>query len=219
MIIWNMFITMTKQIACFHILHRCYFETLVKVLKELRKQVAQQKNVPPYVVFQDPSLEDMAINYPCNEEELKNIVGVGVGKAMKYGKVFIETIKKYVEENDIERPNDFVIKSTVNKSVLKVHIIQNIDRKIPLEDIADAKGKSVDDIIEEIEAIVFSGTKINLNYFIDEILDEEQQSEIFDYFQESDSDSIEAAKEEFDGEYEEEELRLMRIKFLSELAN
>ena len=200
-----------KQIA--------FDEALVKVLKELRKQVAQQKNVPPYVVFQDPSLEDMAINYPCNEEELKNIVGVGVGKAMKYGRVFIETIKKYVEENDIERPNDFVIKSTVNKSVLKVHIIQNIDRKIPLEDIADAKGKSVDDIIEEIEAIVFSGTKINLNYFIDEILDEEQQSEIFDYFQEAESDSIEAAKEEFDGEYEEEELRLMRIKFLSELAN
>ncbi len=194
-------------------------EALVKVLKELRKQVAQQKNVPPYVVFQDPSLEDMAINYPCNEEELKNIVGVGVGKAMKYGKVFIETIKKYVEENDIERPNDFVIKSTVNKSVLKVHIIQNIDRKIPLEDIADTKGKSVNDIIEEIEAIVFSGTKINLSYFIDEILDEEQQSEIFDYFQDSDSDSIEAAKKEFDGEYEEEELRLMRIKFLSELAN
>ena len=161
----------------------------------------------------------MAINYPCNEEELRNIVGVGVGKAMKYGKVFIEIIKKYVEQNDIERPNDFVIKSTVNKSVLKVYIIQNIDRKIPLEDIADSKGKSVDEIIDEIEAIVYSGTKINLNYFIDEILDEDQQNEIFDYFKEAESDSIQFAKEEFDGEYEEEELRLMRIKFLSELAN
>ena len=194
-------------------------EALIRVLKKLRKQVAQQKKVPPFVVFQDHSLEDMAINYPCNEEELKNIVGVGIGKAIKYGKVFIETIKNYVEENNIERANDFVIKSTVNKSVLKVHIIKNIDRKIPLEDIADSKGKSFNDIIDEIEAIVYSGTKINLNYFIDEILDEDQQNEIFDYFKEAESDSIECAKEEFDGEYEEEELRLMRIKFLSELAN
>ena len=194
-------------------------EALVRVLKDLRKQVAQQRKVPPFVVFQDPSLEEMAINYPCNEEELKNIVGVGIGKAMKYGKEFIETIRNYVEENNIERASDYVVKSTVNKSVLKVHIIQNIDRKISLDDIANSKGKSVNNIIDEIEAIVYSGTKINLDYFIDEILDEEQQNEIFDYFKEAESDSIECAKEEFEGEYEDEELRLMRIKFLSELAN
>lgn len=194
-------------------------ETLVKILKDLRKQVAQQKGVPPFVVFQDPSIDDMAINYPCNNEELKNIAGVGAGKAMKYGKAFIDAISKYVEENNIERPQDFVVKTTVNKSGLKVHIIQSIDRKIPLDVIAETKGKSVDDIIEEIEAIVFSGTKINIDYFIDEMLDEDQQEEIFEYFQEAESDCIDAANEEFEGEYEEEELRLMRIKFLSELAN
>ncbi len=194
-------------------------ETLVKILKDLRRQVAQEKNIPPYVVFQDPSLEDMAINYPCNENELKNIIGVGLGKALKYGKVFIKTIKKYVEDNNVERPNDFVVKTTANKSVLKVHIIQNIDRKVPLEDIANSKGKSIAEIIEEIEAIVFSGTKINLDYFVDEILDEDQQDEIFDYFRESETDSLQEALEEFEGEYEEEELRLMRIKFLSDLGN
>jgi ATP-dependent DNA helicase RecQ len=194
-------------------------QELFNHLRNLRKKVAKDRNVPPYVVFQDPSLEDMAINYPCNENELKNIIGVGIGKALKYGKLFTDTIKIYVEERGIERPNDFVIKSTVNKSVLKVHIIQNIDRKIPLDDIADSKGKSVEDIITEIEAIVYSGTKINLNYFIDGMLDEEQQREIFDYFKESNSDSIDDAKKEFEEEYEEEELRLMRIKFLSELAN
>jgi len=194
-------------------------QELFNILRNLRKKVAKERNIPPYVVFQDPSLEDMAINYPCNENELKNIIGVGIGKALKFGKIFIETIKTYVEERGIERPNDFVIKSTVNKSVLKVHIIQNIDRKIPLDDIANSKGKSVDDIITEIEAIVYSGTKINLNYFIDGMLDEEQQNEIFDYFKDANSDSIDDAKKEFEEEYEEEELRLMRIKFLSELAN
>lgn len=194
-------------------------ETLVKILKDIRKDVAQQKGVPPFVVFQDPSIDDMAINYPCNNDELKNIIGVGTGKAMKYGKPFLDAIHKYVEDNNIERPQDFVVKSTVNKSGLKVHIIQSIDRKVPLDDIAEAKGKSVDDIIEEIEAIVFSGTKINLNYFIDEMLEEDQQDEIFEYFQEAETDCIDTANEEFEGEYELEELRLMRIKFLSELAN
>ena len=194
-------------------------EDLFNILKDLRKRVAKEKKVPPYVVFQDPSLEEMAINYPCNEKELQNIIGVGIGKAMKYGEIFIETIKKYVDEKSIERPNDFVIKSAVNKSVLKVYIIQNIDRKIPLDDIAHAKGKSVDEIITEIEAIVYSGTKINLSYYIDEMLDEDQQKEIFDYFKDGNSDSINDARKEFDDEYEEEELRLMRIKFLSELAN
>ncbi len=194
-------------------------DTLVKILKELRKQVAKEKGVPPFVVFQDPSIEDMAVNYPCNEEELKNIIGVGNGKALKFGKPFIQAIQKYVEENNIERPQDFVVKSAVNKSGLKVHIIQSIDRKIPLDDIADSKGKSVDHIIEEIEAIVFSGTKINIDYFINEMLDEDQQEEIIEYFQDAETDSIEKAIEEFEEEYEEEELRLMRIKFLSEFAN
>ena len=194
-------------------------ETLVKILRDLRKEVAKAKGVPPFVVFQDPSIEEMAINYPCNEEELKNIIGVGSGKALKYGKEFLITIKNYVDQNNIERPQDFVIKSKVNKSGLKVHIIQSIDRKISLDVIAESKGKSVNEIIEEIEAIVFSGTKININYFIDEMLDEDQQEEIFEYFQEAKSDSIKTASEEFDDEYEEEELRLMRIKFLSDLAN
>ena len=194
-------------------------EALLKILRDLRKKVAKKMNVPPYVVFQDPSLEEMAINYPCNEAELKNIIGVGVGKAMKYGDFFIKIIKEYTIQNNIERPSDLVIKSTVNKSVLKVHIIQNIDRKVPLDDMADAKGKSVDEIIAEIEAIVFSGTKINLSYFIDEMLDEDQQNEIFEYFQKADSDSIEDAMIEFKDEYDEEELRLMRIRFLSEFAN
>ena len=193
--------------------------TLVAILKDLRRQVAQQKKVPPFVVFQDPSIDDMAINYPCTTEELKNIIGVGTGKALKYGKAFIDTISSYVKENNIERPQDFVVKSTVNKSGLKVHIIQSIDRKIPLDVIAESKGKSMNEIIEEIEAIVFSGTKLNLDYFIDEMLDEDQQDEIFEYFQESETDCIQTAQEEFDGEYEEEELRFMRIKFLSDLAN
>lgn len=194
-------------------------KTLVKLLKDLRKKVAQQKNVPPFVVFQDPSLEDMAINYPCTMDELKNIQGVGVGKAMKYGSAFIAEINKYVEENNIERPEDFVVKSMVNKSGLKVYIIQSIDRKLPIEDIAEAKGKSVDYIIEEIEGIVLSGTKINLDYYIDEMLEEDQQEEVYDYFKEAESDSIADAMAEFDDEYSEEELRLMRVKFLSEFAN
>ena len=194
-------------------------ETLITILQEVRKQVAQKKSVPPYVVFQDPSIEDMAINYPCSLDELKNIIGVGHGKAIKFGQPFVDIIKKYVEQNSIERPLDFIVKSTVNKSGLKVYIIQSIDRKISINTIAEAKGKSIDEIIDEIEAIVFSGTKININYFIDEMLEEDQQDEVFEYFQEAESDSIESALEEFDGEYEEEELRLMRIKFLSELAN
>jgi ATP-dependent DNA helicase RecQ len=194
-------------------------EVLRSILIDLRKNVAKQKNVPPYVVFQDPSIDEMVINFPCSGEELKNIVGVGHGKALKYGKSFVETIQKYVKENDIERPIDFVIKSAVKKSGLKVHIIQSIDRKIPLEDIANTKAKSFDEILNEIEAIVFSGTKINLNYVIDEVLDDEQQEEVLEYFKESDSDSIVEALEEFDDDYTDEELRLMRIKFFSEFAN
>ena len=197
----------------------CADPVLVKILKDLRKKVAQQKKVPPFVVFQDPSIDDMAINYPCTIEELKNIAGVGTGKAMKFGAQFIAAISKYVEENSIERPEDFVVKSMVNKSGLKVYIIQNIDRKIPIEDIADSKGKSTDVIIEEIEGIVLSGTKLNINYYIDEMLEEDQQEEVYDYFKEAETDSIAAALEEFEDEYSEEELRLMRVKFLSEFGN
>jgi ATP-dependent DNA helicase RecQ len=194
-------------------------KVLFGMLKDLRKRIAKQKNLPPFVIFQDPSLEDMSIQYPITMDELTNIAGVGKGKAMKYGKDFIGLIHDYVEDNNIERPNDLVIKSVVNKSGLKVHIIQNIDRKVPIEDIAEAKGKKVDDIINEIEAIVASGTKVNIGYYIDDMLDEDAQEEIYDYFMEAETDDIQAALEEFDFDYSEEEIKLMRIKFMSEMAN
>ncbi len=197
------------------------FDTiLLKMLKDLRKKVAKSKNLPPFVIFQDPSLEDMALQYPINIEELKNINGVGTGKANRYGEEFTKFISNYVVENNIERPQDTVVKSIINKSVLKVYIIQSTDRKLSLKDIADSKGIEISTVISEIENIVYSGTKININYYLDNILDEEQQEEIFYYFKEdAESDSIEAAIKEFDGAYEERELRLMRIKFLSDLAN
>jgi ATP-dependent DNA helicase RecQ len=194
-------------------------EALFTMLKDLRKQIAKQKNVPPYVVFQDPSLEDMAIQYPISLEELTKISGVGSGKAEKFGKPFVELIAKYVEENDIERPEDLVIKSVINKSGAKVQIIQNIDRKLSLEAIGKALGKNFDEVLTEIEAIVSSGTKININYYISETLDPDNQEEIFDYFREAETDSITDAYHEFDGAYTEEELRMMRIKFMSEMAN
>ncbi len=195
-------------------------EQLFELLKTLRKNVAKQKNLPPFVVFQDPSLEEMATNYPISIEELKNITGVGAGKAAKYGKPFVDLIKKYVEENEIERPMDLVVKSVVNKSGLKVYIIQNIDRKISLEDMADAKGLKMKDIIGEIESIVASGTRIDIQYYINEVIDEERQEEVFDYFRTAENDSIESAINELgENEYTEEEVRLMRIKFMSELGN
>lgn len=194
-------------------------ETLFNMLKDLRRKVAKQKSVPPYVVFQDPSLEDMAIQYPITIDELTKVSGVGQGKAERFGEDFIELIAKYVEENEIERPQDFVIKSVVNKSGAKVQIIQNIDRKLPLDAIGTALGKSVDEIISEIEVIVSSGTKINIDYYINEQIDPENQEEVMDYFQESETDSLEDAYKEFDGLYTEEELRLLRIKFMSEFAN
>jgi len=194
-------------------------EVLLDLLKSIRKKVALQKDVPPFVVFQDPSLEDMATQYPCSNEELGNIVGVGLGKARKFGSEFINAISKYVKDNDIERPDEIVVKSAVNKSGLKVFIIQSIDRKIPIEDIADSKGVKIDKIIEEIEGIVASGTKLNVNYYIDEMLDEDQQADLFEYFMEAETDSVEEAVEELDGEFEEEEIRFMRIKFMSEVAN
>ena len=194
-------------------------DQLYSILKDLRKRVAKEEDLPPYVVFQDVSLEDMATRYPISIEELTNITGVGQGKAEKFGEEFIEAIQKYVEDNEIDRPDDMVVKSVVNKSGLKVYIIQSVDRKLPLEDIASAKGKSVDEILEDIEHIVQSGTKVNLDYCIGELLDEEYQEEIFDYFRETPTDSMEDAVEEFEGVYSEQELRLMRIKFLSELGN
>jgi ATP-dependent DNA helicase RecQ len=193
---------------------------LFAMLKDLCKKVAKQKNVPPFVVFQETSLEEMAIQYPITMDELKNISGVGPGKAQKFGKPFIELISKYVEENEIDRPMDLVVKSVVNKSGLKVYIIQNIDRKLSLDDIADAKGITLTELINEIESIVSSGTKIDINYYLNEVIDEERQDEVYDYFRTAETDSIEDAMRELrEEEYSEDEIRMMRIKFMSEMAN
>lgn len=194
-------------------------QALMRMLKDLRKASAKKLGVPPFVIFQDPSLEDMALKYPITIEELYNIHGVGEGKAKRYGKDFVNLIKRYVDDNEIERMEDMIIKSTGLNSSLKLYIIQNIDRKLPFDDISSAKGMDMADFIRELEAIVFSGTKLNINYWIDEIFDEDQQEEIHDYFMESVSDDIEAAIEEFDGEYDDQELRLYRLKFISEVAN
>ena len=194
-------------------------EVLMSMLKDLRKKVAKKLGVPPFVVFQDPSLEDMALKYPITTDELGNVHGVSEGKAKKYGKDFLDLINRYVEDNDIIRPDDLVVKSTGANSGLKLYIIQNVDRKLDLNDIASAKGLSMDDLLKEMEQIVYSGTKLNIRYWVDDILDEDQQEEIHDYFMESQSDNIKAALAEFDGDYDTEELRLMRIKFISEVAN
>ena len=193
---------------------------LLQMLKDLRKKLAKQKNLPPFVLFQDPSLEEMCTHYPVTVDELKQIHGVGSGKATKFGGPFIELISKYVEENDIDRPIDLVIKSAANKSALKVSIIQNIDRQLALDDIASSKGITYEDILKEVETIVSSGTKLNLNYYIDELIDEDRQDEVFDYFRGAEVDSIdEALKELGSDDYTREEIQLMRIKFLSELGN
>jgi ATP-dependent DNA helicase RecQ len=194
-------------------------EVLFDMLMDLRKSISKQMKIPPFVIFQEPSLKDMCFQYPITIEELTHIQGVGTGKAARYGAPFVDLIANYVEENDIDRPQDLVVKSLVNKSGLKVQLIQNIDRKLPLEDIGKAQGKSFEEIIEEIEAIVSSGTRVNINYYIDDILDSDNQEEIFDYFNEADTDDLATAYREFDGDYSEEELRLMRIKFMSEMAN
>ncbi len=193
---------------------------LMAMLKDLRRDVAKKKGLQPWVIFGDPSLEDMSIMYPMTYDELKNCQGVGEGKARKFGKEFIELIAKYVEENEIERPDDFVMKSIVNKSVNKVFIIQSVDRKLPLEDIADAKGMDMEELLDEIEAIVFSGTKLNLDYYIEQTLDDDIVDEIYDYFHdEAESDSLETAMEDLGSDYDEQEVRLVRIKFLCEVAN
>jgi ATP-dependent DNA helicase RecQ len=195
-------------------------EELFSVLKDLRKKLSKVKDVPPFVIFQDPSLEDMAIQYPVTIDELQNISGVGAGKAQRYGQEFVEIIKKYVEEKEIIRPLDMVVKSVVNKSGIKVYIIQSIDMKRPLEDIAEAKGLEMPELISEIEAIVNSGTRINLDYYINMTIDEERQHDIYSYFrEEAESDSPEDAIKELGNEFEEEEIRLIRIKFLSEMGN
>ncbi|OXA92240.1 DNA helicase RecQ [Flavobacterium hercynium] len=194
-------------------------EALMGMLRELRKKVAKKLGVPPFVVFQDPSLEDMALKYPITLQELYNIHGVGEGKAKKYGADFVTLISRYVEDNDIIRPDDLVVKSTGVNSANKLYIIQNIDRKLPLSDIASAKGLSMDALIKEMEMIVYAGTKLNIKYWLDDMLDDDQQEEIHDYFMESESDKIEDALKEFDGDYDIDELRLMRIKFISEVAN
>lgn len=195
-------------------------KALFAMLKDLRKQLAKKEDLPPFVIFQDPSLEDMAIQYPITIEELKNITGVGGGKAIKYGQPFIDLIKTYVEDNEIIRPNDMVVKSAVNKSGIKVYIIQSIDRKLPLEDIAMAKSLIFDELIEEIERIVASGTKIDIQYYIDEFIDPYHQEEIYEYFRSAETDSVSDALVELgENEYSEEEIRLMRIKFMSELGN
>jgi ATP-dependent DNA helicase RecQ len=195
-------------------------KTLFSLLKDLRKEISRKEQLPPFVIFQDPSLEDMAIQYPITLDELKQCTGVGAGKATKYGKPFIELIAQYVEENEIIRPMDLVVKSPVNKSGLKVYIIQNIDRKIALEDIAYAKSLSIDELLTEIESIVAAGTKLDIDYYVQEYVDPYHQEEIFEYFREAETDSIQDALVDLgENEFSEEEIRIMRIKFLSELGN
>ena len=195
-------------------------EQLLAMLKDLRKDMAKRLRLQPWVIFSDPSLEDMSIMYPVKVEELKNCQGVGEGKARKFGKEFVELISRYVEENEIDRPDDFVLKSIVNKSANKVYIIQSVDRKLPLEDIASAKGLDMEELLDEIEAIVFSGTKLNLDYYITQTLDDDVVDEIYDYFHdEAESDSLADAMEDLGSDYDEFEVRLVRIKFLCEVAN
>jgi ATP-dependent DNA helicase RecQ len=196
-----------------------YDEILIRNLKDLRKKIAKENKIPPYVVFQENSLKEMAIKYPLLISELSNIVGVGEGKAKRFGKPFIELINKYVEENEILRLEDLIVKSTGSNSSLKLYLIQSIDRKIPLEDIASSKAMSLNQLISEMETIVFSGTKLNINYYVNEVLDEDSQNELHDYFINSETDNIKNAIENFGDDFDEDELRLFRIKFLSEIAN
>ena len=189
--------------------------TLYAMLKDLRKKVSQKHQLPPYVIFQDVSLEQMATVYPITLEELQNIQGVGAGKARRYGKEFVELIKKHCEENDIERPENLRVRTVAKKSVLKVKIIQSIDRQIALDDIADAQGIDFEDLLDEVEAIVYSGTKINIDYFLEDVMDDDHVDDIYEYFKESETDDLETAMEELG----EDEIRLVRIKFISDMGN
>lgn len=194
-------------------------QVLMRLLVQLRKEVAKENNVPPYAVFQEYSLQDICLKYPLTFDELVNINGVGEGKAKRYGSQFIDLINRYVIENEIIRPDDLVVKSTGINSSLKLYLIQSIDRKLPLEDIASAKGMKMEELINEMETIVFAGTRLNINYFLEDIFDDDQVEELYDYFIDAETDSLNSALDAFDGDYEEEELRLYRIKFLSEIAN
>jgi ATP-dependent DNA helicase RecQ len=199
---------------------KAYDEKLFEILKTLRRKIAKEKDLPPYVIFQDPSLEEMATTYPTNKEELAQVNGVGMGKVNKFGKEFLEVIQQYVDENDIETATDVVVKSSVNKSKIKIFIIQQVDKKTDLEEIAESKSITFDEMLTEIENICYSGTKLNLDYYIDQVLDDHKQEEILDYFLNSETDSLaEAMSDERVSEFTEEEVRLMRIKFLSEYAN
>ncbi|HAC24210.1 MAG TPA: ATP-dependent DNA helicase RecQ, partial [Cytophagales bacterium] len=197
---------------------KSYDEKLFEMLKTLRKKIAKEKNLPPYVIFQDPSLEEMATTYPTNKEELASVNGVGMGKVNKFGREFLDLIQKYVDENDIETAADVVVKSSVNKSKVKIFIIQQIDKKVDLEEIAESKSLTFDELLTEIENICYSGTKLNLDYYLEEAIEEDKQDQLHDYFLNSETDSIEDALNENEG-CSEEEVRLMRIKFLSEYAN
>jgi ATP-dependent DNA helicase RecQ len=192
---------------------------LYAMLKNLRKKIAKQLELPPYVIFQDPSLEAMATTYPIKIEELQNITGVGAGKAKRYGEEFCALIKRHCEENEIERPDDFRVRTVVNKSKIKVSIIQAIDRKVALDDLAISKGVEFEELLDELESIVYSGTKLNIDYFLEEIMDEENVDEIYSYFKSSDTDNLDDAMDELGAEYSEEEVRLVRVKFISEMAN
>ena len=195
-------------------------QALTVLLKDLRRQISKEKGVPPYVIFQDPSLEDMATQYPISMEDMTKITGVSKGKATRYGKSFMGLIKEYVEENNIERPTEIVVKQIANKSKIKVNIIQSIDRKIPLHDIASSNSLSMEEIIEEMEAIVISGTKLNIDYYVEDVVDPDSQEDIYEFFMESESGSMEEAFEELkEDEVTMEEIQLIRIKFLSEMAN
>ena len=192
---------------------------LYSILKDLRKKIAKRLELPPYVIFQDVSLEAMATTYPISIEELQTIPGVGAGKARRYGLEFVDVIKQHVEENEIERPEDLRVKTVANKSKLKISIIQGIDRKIALDELAESKGLEFNELLDEIEAIVYSGTKINIDYYINEVMDEDHMEDIVDYFKESESDDLECAIQELGSDYTEDEIRLVRIKFLSEMGN
>ena len=200
-------------------LEAVFDKELYNKLKDLQKVVAKEMGLPPYVIFQQPSLEDMAFKYPMNMEEMENISGVGKNKAKKFGKAFIKLISQFVEENNIERPDDLVLKSVVNKSAKKIHIIQNIDKKVPLEDIAKGQGMDYQELLDELEAIVFSGTQVDLMYYIDEIIDEEGRDEIYDYYKSDDSGNIDFAVNEFEGEFTHEEMKIFQIQFMSDVAN
>ena len=193
--------------------------TLFAILKDLRRQMAKKLDLPTYVIFQDISLEQMATMYPITLQELQNIQGVGAGKAKRYGQPFCDVIKAHCEENQIERPEDMRVRTVAKKSMLKVKIIQSIDRQVALDDIANAQGLDFDELLTEVEAIVYSGTRLNIDYFLEEVMDDDHVDDIYDYFRESETDDLDAAQDDLGPEYSEDEIRLVRIKFLSEMAN